>query len=456
MEAVKVDILSRELVKPSSPTPTHLKHYKLCLLDQFFPEIHCGILFFYSSPPDCKKNDDKNYCRILKDSLSETLTDFYPIAGRFKDTSTIDCNDDGACVVEAKLDSNLSDFLTSLSQPSEKDNLHQKLGKLNPAFDSETMELASKCMLIAQLTVFECGGTAICFSLQHRFCDLWSVVVFLKSWSARARCSYGEIAVPSFVGSSFLPPQDLPPLPPLENPIENRTMRRLVFEAPKISALKEKLMSEKRSKSAEITSVSRVEVVLALVLKSAISAARSIDESAKKSAVFCPVNLRKRTEPPLPENSMGNLIWTLIVETEEEEGEEEGNEFHALARKMKSKTTSFCSEKVSRLKGEEGVSLVFESVKKQGEVLEVTGDLNLYWCTSWCRFPVYETDFGWGKPVWVSSGILSSKNLIVMEDTKCGSGIQAWVTLDPKVMAIFERDEEILSFASFNPIIIVD
>ncbi|KAK8659515.1 hypothetical protein V6N13_029715 [Hibiscus sabdariffa] len=24
--------------------------------------------------------------------------------------------------------------------------------------------------------------------------------------------------------------------------------------------------------------------------------------------------------------------------------------------------------------------------------------------TSLCRFPLYETDFGWGKPIWAGSG----------------------------------------------------
>ena len=27
--------------------------------------------------------------------------------------------------------------------------------------------------------------------------------------------------------------------------------------------------------------------------------------------------------------------------------------------------------------------------------------------TSWCRFPIYNADFGWGKPYWVSEAGLS-------------------------------------------------
>ncbi|PON77158.1 Transferase [Parasponia andersonii] len=419
---------------------------------EFIPEFHGGITLFYSSNPDNiqsnsqNDNDDKYYCRILKKSLAETLTDFYPIAGRFKDTSTVDCNDSGACVVKAKLNSSLSDFLLSVSKSRE--DPHKKLGKLVPTLDSETMELASKCMLIAQITIFECRGVAISFCLEHRFCDLSSVVVFLRSWSARARGDAGEIAVPDFVGSSFLPPLDLPPLPPVPNPIENRTTARLVFNASKISALKTKFAESAKGNDHQYNKyLSRVEVVLALILKCAISAARSITPEMK-SVLFQSVNLRKRTVPPLPENSIGNLFWMLPVTIED------GNsiEFHELVSKMKRETTLFYDETVQRIKGDEdGNSLVFESVKERDEILKSVSDVDIYWCSSWCKFRLYEMDFGWGKPVWVSSGVVSSSNLIVFEDAKCVDGIQAWVTLDPQVMAVFERDEEIMSFASFNP-----
>ncbi|XP_062118281.1 stemmadenine O-acetyltransferase-like [Humulus lupulus] len=452
---MKVEILSRELVKPSTPTPAHRRDYKLCLLDQFLPENHGGITFFYSSTShflQSDENDDKYYCRILKKSLSDTLTDFYPIAGRFKDTSTIDCNDNGACVVEATINSNLSDFLTSVNR---RKDIHTLLGKLVPTLDSETMELASKCMLIAQITVFKCGGVSISFCLEHRFCDFSSVMVFLKSWSARARGGGGgggsaEIALPDFVGSTFLPPQDMPPLPTYRNPIENRNTTRLVFDSSNISALKSRYFTES---SDQYKKLSRVEVVLALILRSAISAARSSNPipADTKSVLFQAVNLRNRTEPPLPENSIGNLFWLLPVTIKEND-----IEFHELINKMKGETTSFHDETVRRIKSdEEGTALVFESMKERGEVMKSVGDVDVYCCSSWCRFPVYEMDFGWGNPVWVSSGVVSSRNLIVIEDTKCGGGIQAWVTLDPKVIAIFERDQELLSFASLNPNILI-
>ena len=46
--------------------------------------------------------------------------------------------------------------------------------------------------------------------------------------------------------------------------------------------------------------------------------------------------------------------------------------------------------------------------------------------TSLCRFPLYEADFGWAKPIWVGSPSLTFKNLVVFMDTALGDdGIEA-------------------------------
>ena len=48
----------------------------------------------------------------MKNSLSETLTRFYPLAGKIKDDLSIDCNDEVAHYVEARVDFSLREFLT--------------------------------------------------------------------------------------------------------------------------------------------------------------------------------------------------------------------------------------------------------------------------------------------------------------------------------------------------------
>ena len=76
--------------------------------------------------------------------------------------------------------------------------------------------------------------------------------------------------------------------------------------------------------------------------------------------------------------------------------------------------------------------------------------VRVYTFSSVCKFPFYETDFGWGKPAWMTCPMLFPMYLIFM-DTKSGDGIEVWATLKDEVMAVLEHDEELLAFASLNP-----
>ncbi|KAH7515582.1 hypothetical protein FEM48_Zijuj10G0041900 [Ziziphus jujuba var. spinosa] len=104
-----------------------------------------------------------------------------------------------------------------------------------------------------------------------------------------------------------------------------------------------------------------------------------------------------------------------------------------MVYKMKEAVNSF-SLKARKFNGEEGFSVIREFFKGR----ECYKDMERYSCTSWCKFPLYETDYGFGKPVWVSSTIVAFKNTIVLVDTKQGDGIEAWVALEEENMLIFE------------------
>lgn len=73
--------------------------------------------------------------------------------------------------------------------------------------------------------------------------------------------------------------------------------------------------------------------------------------------------------------------------------------------------------------------------------------------SSWCRQPQYGTDFGWGKPIWVSPGE-PVNDVVVLIDTKDGEGIEAWIGLCNEDMAKFEKNPSICAYASFNPSIL--
>lgn len=109
---------------------------------------------------------------------------------------------------------------------------------------------------------------------------------------------------------------------------------------------------------------------------------------------------------------------------------------------------------INRYEGENAFFKIIEGLQKSG-ALFMRDDVAFYISSSWTRFGLYEMDFGWGKPAWVSIGSIMFLNFVVLTDTKDGEGIEAWVTLKEDEMASFEHDHELLSFASVNPSVVV-
>ena len=108
----KAEIVSRQTIKPSSPTPNHLRDFKISLLDQIAPPHYIPIVIFYSASDvsafgaNIKMISDK-----LKTSLSDVLTLYYPFCGKLKGNSSVECNDVGVLYIESKVPANLSDIL---------------------------------------------------------------------------------------------------------------------------------------------------------------------------------------------------------------------------------------------------------------------------------------------------------------------------------------------------------
>lgn len=81
---MKVERLATQTIKPSSPTPEHHRFVKLSLLDQLTPSFRAAVVLFYPvAAIDIRQ--------VLKSSLSEILTKFYPYARRIKGNSSIKC-----------------------------------------------------------------------------------------------------------------------------------------------------------------------------------------------------------------------------------------------------------------------------------------------------------------------------------------------------------------------------
>lgn len=120
---MKIEIISMESIKPSSPTLDHPKIFKLSLLDQLAPPTYVPNVLFYATP-ECDGHLDRSIiCTRLKNSLSETLTWFYPLGRMIKGDVSIDLNYEVVTFTEAQASIQLSDILRNL----EMDTLQQFL-----------------------------------------------------------------------------------------------------------------------------------------------------------------------------------------------------------------------------------------------------------------------------------------------------------------------------------------
>ncbi|KAL5569953.1 hypothetical protein UlMin_026528 [Ulmus minor] len=413
---MQVQIISRETIRPSSPTPPHKKIYNLSLFDLISPRVHIPIVYFYKSTTSSTVNISH-----LKISLSKTLARYYPFAGRLNDGVSMECKDEGIVFIEATISSNLTEILENPK--------YETLDSLFPDGLRWKDWTGGSCLAI-QVSFFNCGGLAIAMCMSHKLADANTICQFFNTWAAMARVPVGrdESTLPELNAASIFPRGNMPGISgSAKFEKGNNVSKRFVFEASKIASLKA-MVGEK------VQTPTRVQVVTALIQKCAISASRRINTGTSNPSIMIQsVNLRSRMVPPVPENCAGNMTWFFSIHTYD-------------GRNQAINT-------FKRLRGEEGPLLIKELLKESKRVFQ-NENLVKYNYTSWCRFLFYEADFGWGKPIWVTNGGCVFKDTVMMMDTRNGDGIEAFVNLEKEEMELFENDMKLLGFASLNPSVI--
>ncbi|KAL3335832.1 hypothetical protein AABB24_031852 [Solanum stoloniferum] len=94
------------IIKPFTPTPSTQRLHKLSLLDQCLTHFYIPLVFFYTkNQVNAIPNGPKILSNLLSNSLSKTLSYYYPWAGSLKDNATIECDDHGAEFLEVQINS---------------------------------------------------------------------------------------------------------------------------------------------------------------------------------------------------------------------------------------------------------------------------------------------------------------------------------------------------------------
>ncbi|KAB1220185.1 hypothetical protein CJ030_MR3G017009 [Morella rubra] len=426
----RVRHISECFIKPQhaleeSKRPFYLTPWDLNLLNANY--IQKGLLFTKSPAADDREDSIKTLLGRLKRSLSVTLVDFYPLAGRLVTKKgenppscliSVDCaGGPGARFIHAALDMTISDILSPVDVPSVVQSFFDHDRALN--YDGQTMPLLS-----IQVTELEDGIFLGC-SMNHCIADGTSYWHFFNTWSEIFQAEGHNISVtrPPILDRWF--PEGYGPIINLPFTDQDEFISRI--EAPKLRDRMFHFTSEsiarlKANANAEYNTneISSFQSLSALVWR-CITRARRLPmirllwELASMVAGVA-------TAGELFEQSLGWAAWQL---------------HQAVVNHTDKMVCEFLD-----------AWLQSPSVSRVGRFL----DQYSVRIGSSPRFNMYGNEFGMGKAVALRSGFANKLNGTVSSypGYEGGGSIDLEVCLPPDSMSVLESDEEFMDAVSVS------
>ena len=151
-----IPIISKKIIKPSSPTPSTQRWHNLSLIDQVVDNLYMPFVFFYSNH-QVATIPKHQFSEFLTNSLSKTLASYYPWAGSLINNATIECDDHGAEFFEVEINSSMNEVIHNPDLTFPK-------GLSWGYLSSST----SGVLIVVQLSHFECGGIALSLCMSHK------------------------------------------------------------------------------------------------------------------------------------------------------------------------------------------------------------------------------------------------------------------------------------------------
>ncbi|KAL5972363.1 hypothetical protein ACLOJK_041617 [Asimina triloba] len=397
MMDIHVNEKKSTVAKPAQDTPK--SSLWLSNLDLLARRSHIWALYVY------RFDGSSNFFdfQVLKDALSKALVTFYPLAGRLIKTGDdeggrieVDCNGAGAVLVEAATSSaldDLGDFTPSL-----------QLMKLFPTVHHYTLDISSCPILLAQVTHFKCGGVSIGIGIHHTVVDGTSSIDFINYWSSLARGLHQIPIPPPFMDRRRLQARNPPTplfdhveyqLPPsLQTPPTDTSqaadplVSKLMISPNRLNLL----MSKFKDEINEVR-YSTFEIVASHVWR-CLCKARNLPQD-EVTTIYVPTSGRARLRPPLPPAFFGSAVFIAAAV--------------ATVGDLLSSSGTLASARIH----DALARMDDEYLRSALDYLELQPDLTLMFrrsetCrfsnlgfVSWAKLPLYDADFGWGRPIYV-------------------------------------------------------
>lgn len=419
---IEIKISRVSTVAPAIPTARHrmfLSNLDLC----FVPYNNTHKLLFYKiSTPDAEIS---MIVELLKRSLSLVLVDFYPFAGRLEieegesGRPEIECNDAGVRFIEASIDITFHDL--------ERDEFQHK-----SFFKKLVRKHENSCdapLLSIQVTDFLGSGICIGITFNHGIADGNSFWYFMKYWSDHSRGlpisnkrpehmrtifkrhKMNNCAIPniSFKGEEvvnnplkeaqimkFLP-DDLnspinsnSPVAQKETNISsgdetNLEMSRFHFSEEMIRNLKER------------AGASTSFVAVAAHFWRCLTKARQLQEKEPVRFLLF-ADCRRLVKPALPDTYFGNCLSMGVAETSAKKLLEEDICFAAC---LIQELINSCATEIQLNNLIDWVESHPGAYKDLAKLL--IGGSYLVDVVGSAKYPVYDINYGWGKPISVQS-----------------------------------------------------
>ncbi|XAR68848.1 Quinate O-hydroxycinnamoyltransferase [Bertholletia excelsa] len=467
MPSHSVSIVSKCTVCPDQKSTIISKTLKLSVSD--LPMLSChyiqkGVLLSRPSVPF------DSLLSLLKLSLSSTLSHFPPLAGRLLTDDAghvhILCNDLGVDFIHAKAKRLLiDDILTPIDVPSCFREFF--------AFD-DTLSYAGHHTPLVAVQVTELGdGVFIGCTINHAVTDGTSFWNFFNTFAEV--CKRGGFAKkisrsPDFSRDTFFNSPAVLRFPdggPEATFSGDEPLRERIFHFSREAILKLKLKANmklinpeilgkqcndkingkingnitelsKKGATNRMAEISSFQSLSAQLWRS-VTRARKL-EGSKTTTFRMAVNCRHRLQPPLNHLYFGNAIQSIPTV--------------ALVGEILSRDLPWCADLLHQNVIKHDDATVRLGVKdwESSPRLFPLGNSDGASITmgSSPRFPMYDNDFGWGRPVAVRSGKANKFDgkISAFPGRDGGGSVDLEVVLSPTTMAGLEKDTEFMQYAS--------
>ncbi|KAL9314342.1 hypothetical protein ACSQ67_019794 [Phaseolus vulgaris] len=383
-------------VMPSRPIP--VKHgdslYLSNLDDMIGARVFTPTVYFYQL--DNTSSSQKPVTKILQCALADVLVPYYPLSGRLRETGNGKLEvffgaEQGALIVEARSDIALTE-LGDLTAP-------------NPAWEplifkfpnEEQYKVLEMPLVIAQVTLFRCGGFSLGLRLCHCICDGMGAMQFLGAWAATARTGMLVIDPEPCWDREIFRPRDPPVVkfPHLEfmRIEEGSNLTMTLWETkPVQKCYRIKREFQNRVKALaqpyDAAGCTTFDAMAAHIWRSWVKAldVRPLDYELR---LTFSVNARgKLRKGAVKEGFYGNVVCVACTRSSVSE----------LVHGELPETTLLVREARQSVSEEYLRSTVDYVEVDRPRKLEFGGKLTI---TQWTRFSIYKcADFGWGRPLY--------------------------------------------------------